>query len=211
MFSCGQRRYFLGRRICGTREYGKLRIPQLLIRTVDAKIAMDTIPARLEIRQPKAEMYQRQPHGILEIESRNVEVLIDNYPTRYDLGFRNMRDLAREWAARGRQAALKAIGQYAEDGDRLRQFHIPGNTIELIAVERAKNEPREIGLKPVRGPEFTVIPPELSIRYTAQEPELIVHPKRPEFNYFRGDVVIKMVQYPRVEIEWVGRQVDIQA
>jgi len=188
-----------------------MRIPQLLIRTIDAKIDLHTIPAQLEIRQRKADMFQRQPPGILEIESQNVQVLIDNYPTRYDLGFRNVIDLARDYAARGRQALLNAIGRYAEQGDRLRQFHVPGNTVARIAAENAKDEPREIGLKPVRGPEFTVIPPELSIRYTAREPELVVKPNPPEFTYTRGDVVIRMVQYPRVEIEWVGRELDILA
>ena len=93
--------------------------------------------------------------GKINIKQDKLEISVDNYPPRYDLGYKNIKDLRQQMVQTGKEQALKAIRETAETGDLLMDFQ--NNYIATIAAEQAFNrEDVEVQLQYIRSPEIDV-------------------------------------------------------
>ncbi|MFW5985574.1 MAG: DUF6470 family protein [Halanaerobiaceae bacterium] len=89
----------------------------------------------------------------IEITKKDAELEIDNYPSRFDLGYKNFRDRGQEFTQESQQKALKGIQKYARQGDQLMDFQ-NFNVADLAKAEMETELP-EITLKYVRMPEIS--------------------------------------------------------
>jgi len=185
-----------------------MNIPPLQIHQQRARIAIDTRPPFMEIKQNRAKLRIKQRRGELKIQHRDVRVQIDNYPARHDLGLKNNQDFMHDSAARARRIALEVTARYARQGDRMADSTKPGNSVEEIAYENSIPERKELFLKWVRGPEFSVIPASLEINYTPYRAGIEVGIEPPVIRPHRGKVNVSMMQYAKVEIDWPGHLLD---
>ncbi len=104
-------------------------------------------------RQNRTEIKNHK--GKIGIKQDKLEISVDNYPPRYDLGYKNIKDLRQQMVQTGKEQALKAIRETAETGDLLMDFQ--NNYIATIAAEQAFNrEDVEVQLQYIRSPEINV-------------------------------------------------------
>lgn len=66
---------------------------------------------------------------------------IDQTPCRASYGLYTQAELLRRTTALQKQTVLDAIGKIAADGNRLRRFDIPGNSIPEMAAEAYSTAP----------------------------------------------------------------------
>lgn len=98
---------------------------------------------RLDIPQPRMEMKVQLPE--LRLQARLPSVRIDVRPALEELGLRRPLTMARIYAERGRQAALRETARMAREGDALRDIHRGVSVVETTA-ERGQPRQRELNV-----------------------------------------------------------------
>lgn len=177
-------------------------IPKLEIRTQDARIGIQTTPGSWNMRQPKGELEITTDLGKVEIRQPTGILEIDQSQAWDALGVGSHRELLNNIYSEARQIALQGIARIVENGNRMYHIEWGGNPIADIAAEQAfeplggniLGEPSYDNVDihyTAREPEFEVTKAEAHIRYT---------PRKPQIEYTPGNVTIRMLQYPSVEI-----------
>ena len=99
----------------------------------------------------------------IEINRDQVEININNYPSQYDVGYRNPKDFITEYSQKSLQTGLGAIGQKAQIGDILMEFQ-ENDITDVVKLEQEIKQ-KEVGLSYRRSPEFEVNPGGLHIDF----------------------------------------------
>ncbi len=185
-----------------------MKIPQIEIRQQYARIEISTQPSRQEIRQKQADLEIKRSRGKLKMQHKDAKVEIDSYPSRYDLGYKNLRDFRKANIKLAEEAVMKRVAKYASQGDRMMKIEQKGNALQDVISEESTPAKKELGLKWLRGPEFNVIPAHLKINYAPGGVKINVKTNSPEFKFHRGKVDIRMAQYAEVEINWEGHYLN---
>lgn len=162
---------------------------QLNRKTILPKLEMERTPPQLEIRQSKGQL------------------TIDSTDYYYSIGRKNITTLMREYADRGRQAALEAIGKITAKGDRLADLKAPGNTIGELAADSRIQRKGELSWTPIEAPSirYEVIPVEMN--YTPGKVNYTPHNAIIDSEYIPGKVEFQVNQYPRVDISVIDVEV----
>src|SRR6056297_2496443 len=175
-----------------------MEIPQIKISQQYAKIEISTQSARQEIKQKQADLHIKQPRGKLMMKHRDVKVKINNYPSRYDLGYKNNFDFIRENAKLTKKTVMTEIAKKARQGDELMKIENKGNALQKVIKEDFTPDEKEIGLKWIRGPKFKVVSPDLKINFKSYDTQINVKINPPQYKFHRGEVNIRMAQYGEV-------------
>ena len=162
-----------------------LNMPTLDITQVSNKIGMNIKDPKTNISKQESKFEVNQQLGDMQINEDMVKVNVDNYPARYDLGYKNYKDFGKENAQKGIQISFSEIAKYARQGDQLMRIENGGNP--LVSQAKAENKPENKGvtLGWKRGPDFNVKEGNLEINY---------NPNKPTVNFQKGSV--------RSELDW---------
>lgn len=185
------------------------------ITTTDARIRIETMSAALERKSNNAKMEIKQNHALLEIETVKPKIKIDQYEAFASAGRKNNLDLALENAQIGYEKAMQYIAQKAADGDRLAAIHIKSDPIVEFA-ERASYTKRDFNIDfiPKARPKISVEEGEVNVQLAGgpnaffDSVQINFVPHRYDTNYVPGKVNIYMEQYPSVDIEYVGNNIN---
>ena len=113
---------------------------------------------------PQLEVQMQLPR--LEMEARLPRLSIDGRQARADIGLKPIDQVVREHAARGRQAALKAIAQTAREGDELARIELGGNPIAEQARRRGLRDAQlNVDVAPKHRVMIDVEPGEVAFRF----------------------------------------------
>ena len=85
--------------------------PRLDITQIPGKIGINQKPPSTRISQPQADLEIKQQQGNLNIKKDSVEIKVDNYPSRYDLGYRNIEDMLKDIKNKGQQVASEKAAE----------------------------------------------------------------------------------------------------
>ena len=154
-------------------------MPRIEITQIPNKIGLDVKKPETTISKRKSNLKIQQKAGDLEINFDKSEINVDNYPARYDLGYKNYKDFSSENAQKGKQAVLSKIVKYARQGDQLMKIENGGDPIVSQAKQNGKPTKKEVTLGWKRGPDFNVKKPNLKIEYG---------PNNPSVNFKKGSV-----------------------
>ena len=87
-----------------------------------------------------AEMTIRQPQADIQYRQKDAKIRIDQSEAFADAGLKPISQHIQEWAAKGRQQALKATAKAAKQGDQLMNIAKGGSDkIERIAKQNSED------------------------------------------------------------------------
>lgn len=130
----------------------------LYITQTYAKIGVERIPSRLEIKAEPARLDIHQRHAKINIDTELPKILIDQYEAFASAGLKNNMDIVKDGAQKGRQKCLEYIGKTAVDGDILAAIENDVNAIAEIAKrDLYKTHEFNIDCIPKVGPKITVV------------------------------------------------------
>lgn len=162
---------------------------KLDLQTTQAKVQLETTAATVEIRQSQGEL------------------TIDQYPCRYAIGLKNIADLARDFAALGRQTVMDTIGRLAQEGDQLARIQNKSNAIADIAASSTVSEVPDITYAYIPLPNIHYQANPVQFNPKDGKVNLTLQRGTVQGDYQPGSVDIQVTQYPSIEISTVDVRV----
>lgn len=183
-------------------------VGQLLkITSTPIKFEYNVEPAKLEMRGrpliPFAEVKTTQPQQ--KIHTENTKVNIDTYQARKSLGMYHTADAIKIESQKGIQNALKATGDAARLGWQISKNHQDGVNIAQLVQQKMMEQPDMVmKFLPEGGAELSWSPAVCDLSY--QKGNVQHQWERPnmQYEYIPGKISMDIVQYPSVQIEYVG-------
>jgi len=184
----------------------------LRIEQTYARIGLQIERAQLSIQQPKADIRMHQELPRLEIEKTPLQIQIDQQDCWNEVGLMDYRTLTGDNAKRAKQIAWEAIGKIAEEGNRLARIEDGGNPIVEMAVEISNPPPVDfnIDLIPKSRPKIDFIGGELHFHPVEGQVHLEVIPNKPIIEATQPKVTAYMLQWPSINIEYLGNNLDMR-
>lgn len=169
------------------------------------KYQLEVEPAHLEIRQdfiPDGEV-TREPSR-LSIQTKNIQVRLDTTEMRASLNQRTSSAFAKEYASRGWQQSLQAIGDAAQFGTAMGQIQ-DGVTIAQLVKQRMLQQPTTyMTFIPAVGPDISWEPAQIHEEYDPGSVRTDWQIMRNTMDYVPGKFEMNILQYPKVTIEYLG-------
>ncbi len=181
---------------------------QLLeITTVPAKYELEIEHARLEMRQdfqPSADVTQE--YARLHLKTQPAELHIDTYEARKSLGFASAKDIIYNGARKGAQSIQDKTRQYVEQGKQMAQIEKGIHVTDIVKREQSSklNPPLQTVFLPSASAEISYQEGSLHTSFDEGELEYNWDIMKNVMNYVPGSVRMKILEYPRVEIKYVG-------
>jgi hypothetical protein len=185
-----------------------MKMPQIKIEQRTGKIGLQIKKPQQSLRQEKSTLEIHQDVGKLKIKKDVVEVNVDNYPARYDLGYKNSSDMVKQSARQGKEAVIKAIGQYSQQGDQLMRIENKGKPLVQQAKQATQAGKKEIGLRWKRGPKINVKPHKLELDYKPNYPSIKSSMGSVATDLERGTVKVSLDQYNKLKISLTGNRLN---
>lgn len=179
------------------------------ITTTRAQIGINNTPAKLEIKQPKADVKMNITQPKMKIHSEQSKVNIDQYQCFAECGQKNDRDLIKDNAAFSKQKALQGIARIVKQGN---QSAAIGNGVDPTPSQAKENaygmfeKDFDIGVIPKSRPKITFTGGKVDIKATPGEVNVNVKTNKPNINYTRGKLEVYLKQKNSINIEYVGRK-----
>lgn len=188
-----------------------MKLPQIQIRTTDAKIDLQIHEPKQYIKQPKATQSIEQPAAILDIETKRGILKIDSSQARRDIGMIGPIESSNNYAEKGKQLALQGAARRAKEGRQLMESAGKGQgraPIQNIAKQNHgphRPGPYNIKFVPSIGSvKINYTPGTTEVNFTPQKPKIDVQVNKPIHDYTQGKVTGTMISRPDVEIDVVG-------
>ena len=181
----------------------------LIINQTHAKIGIERVPGRLEIRTRNAVLELHQEQAKVNIQTELPKIEIDQREAFADIGLKSYRDLAKEMVQMAYQNVMQYIAKTASDGDRLAAIELGGNPLADIAERDAFPE-KEFGYDyiPKTRPKISLQEGKVHIDVEPRGVEANYIPGDVEFNFIPTKINIYMRQYNSISFEYKGTKVD---
>ena len=176
------------------------------------KITTTPMDASLEIKNAQLKyssdnispQYNRSDAKV-KISTKNISVKLDSFEARKSMGIVSAKGLMYNMADAGRQAISELTGRYATEGNRMAKA-FKGETIPDIVMSRINpNFSMELKLLPSSPLEIDWEAPQANFEYVPGNLNINWETNRREMEYIPGSVKMVINQYPKVNIEYVGR------
>ncbi|MGG3887086.1 DUF6470 family protein [Brevibacillus panacihumi] len=189
-----------------------MAIAQIRMESTFARLGLNINKPIQEIRQPTAKMNLSQVPAKLEIEQARIELSIDSSQARANIGIMTSMQFSDSNAAHGKQKAMQAIAEKAQEGDRLMRIYTKENAIANISREKGMRA-LEGGYTPPAASadegvdiQFQLKPVVIQVQRNGMTMKPVTKP--PELSYTPGKVEPYMIQYNSLKIDVVGGQFD---
>ena len=110
-----------------------------------AQIGVRSSPARMQISKPEGQMTIQSTTPQMQLDTQMPRFTVPRQRINNESGLAGPLSFARQFAGKGRQAALGAIATYAAEGDQIANHRIPGDKSIPMMV---KNKMRRYFQKP---------------------------------------------------------------
>lgn len=185
-----------------------MRLPQIQIRTTDAKIELEISKPKQHIEQPRATQTIEQPAAVIEIRTTRGVLKIDSSQARQDIGMVGPLESSANYAEGGKQGVLEGIARRAREGRQLMENAGKGQgrkTIQNIAKQNhGPHRPGPYNIKfvpSVGSVKIDYTPGTTEINTERREPIIDAKVNKPIHEYTPGKVTGTMVQNPSVDID----------
>ena len=182
-----------------------MEIPKIQIQTTQAKLGLTIQQPNQKIQQQQAEMKIQQPAAELSIRTTEGELYQDASQARRDIGMISSMEMTRNYAEKGKQAALAGVARRAREGDQLMSIEKGGNAIYSIIDAKTGPQNKKMGIKFIPGGDSvknTYTPATVDIQIQKNDPKIEVQINKPIHHYTPGNVNIDLIQNPSIQIDW---------
>lgn len=154
-------------------------------------------PPKLNITRQKGGMEMRTTQG---------ELRMDTLQTRRSAGLRTSAMVMEDAAAEGHKVALETSGRITEEGNRMAQININSDPFSEIAIQNTTAPTQTaIAFIPSVRPSINWIPANVQLNYTPDKMDYDWKTfQSSKYDYIPGEFKINVVQYPKVEIRYLG-------
>lgn len=184
-----------------------MRLPQIQIRTTDAKIDLHITKPQQYIKQPKATQHIEQPAAILDINTTRGILKIDSSQARRDIGMIGPLESSANYAEKGKQGALKGIARRAKEGRQIMENSGKGQGRSIMQnIAKQNHGPHRVQFNikfvpSVGSVKIDYTPGTTDVNIQRREPIIDAKVNKPIHEYTPGKVTGTMVQRPEVDID----------
>jgi len=182
-----------------------MEIPKIQIQTTQAKLGLTIQQPNQKIQQQQAEMKIQQPAAELSIRTTEGKLYQDASQARRDIGMISSMEMTRNYAEKGKQAALAGVARRAREGDQLMSIEKGGNAIYSIIDSKTGPQNKKLGIKFIPSGDSvknTYTPATVDIQVQKNDPKIDVQIHKPIHQYTPGNVNIDLIQKPFIQIDW---------
>ena len=183
------------------------------IRTTNALIGVNRTPAKLDIKQPQAEVDRKITHAQVNVELSLPKIQIDQTQAFAESGLKKPLDLTAEIAQYSKSKMEESTGRIAEQGDALTDIHTGADVIADQALYNAYDQfstEYNMVTMPRSRPEITVIEGDLDIKVKEGTIDEQTEIRRPEINNKAGKVEVYLKQRNSISMKYVGDSFDMK-
>jgi hypothetical protein len=187
--------------------------PFLRMESKFAKLGLNIIKGEQTINQSPAEITIEQPHAELSIETIKGKLSIDQSKAWEDMDLKSIKKRIEEFAQNGFQDNMEGIARNAQQGDQLMKIENKGNVIAIQAESNSRSRELEFNIGWVPSPfsvRISYEPAILNINWKLNNPIITAKVNKPHIEYVSGKVSGEMLQYPELNIEVVGLNINTQ-
>lgn len=184
-----------------------MNIPQIQIRTTDAKLGLNISDPKQIIRQPKATQHIEQPAVILEMHTTRGVMRIDSSQARRDVGLIGPLESAANFASEGHQKAMQGIARRVREGNQKMDIAHNSNAIASIAKTNSFPVQAKLGIDfipSVGSVKLDYTPAQLDINTQIQKAKISSQVNKPIHEYTQGKVSGYMIKNPSIDIDVIG-------
>jgi len=177
---------------------------QITSRPIEYKLEIER--ARLEYNQDFLPMAKTKIEpGKLEVNTRNAQVRLNTMDARRSLGHATTMDMSKKQFDKGKESISKTTRVYVDIGNDMSRIN-EGVTIADIFAQKVLGEQPVLftAFLPSTGAEISWIPHEISTRVSESEVSFDWKTMRNIMNYVPGSVRMTILEWPSIEIEYIG-------
>lgn len=186
----------------------------LSIQTTDTQLGIHRTPGKWNIESQNATLHFRTKQAKVKLNTELPMVVIDQYECFATAGLKNNYDLTKSLAQKAYQQVMEYIGKTASDGNALAAIENGGNPIRDIAVRDAYPE-HTFGIDsiPKARPKITITGG-VDIEWEGANHGARIgiegqyNPGFLSIDYRPSDIEIYVRQYPKINIEYLGSEID---
>lgn len=181
-----------------------MSVPQIQLQSTPARISISSQKAQQTIRQPKAEQTIQQPQAKISMEQKPGKLTINQTNAWHNLDLKNVLVRTEELVGIAKNIWMDGIVRVSQEGDELMRIENGGDP---IASQAKRNSGYDFTFQPGGLPAHELVnldyeAGKTNIELTPQKPIIRSTPHKPEHTYKPGDLIIRMAQYPELQIDW---------
>ncbi len=185
---------------------------QLLnITSTPMKYELKIEPGRLEMNNPDLiPKFSAQTEPLeLKIESNNIKVKLDTYESRKSLGIMSVGDSIEANAKNSVKEFQRYVRNVVEIGDELGNKE-EDRTISEVVQQKMFEQPQLYTMfLPSGGVEISWEPNSVNFSFTPSETNYEWEEPKTELTYIPGSIRLEILEFARVEIEYMGEPIYI--
>lgn len=177
----------------------------LQITTTPMKYELVIEPARLEYQQdfmPRAKVETTDSE--LKIRTSPTVLRLDTYEARRSLGFATVGDRIRQAAQKGGSSIRKYTTEAKEMGKEMSNIHEDVTIAQIIRQKMLEQPEMYTAFLPSAGAEISWEPGSISLNYRPQQTDYDWQIKDNPLVYIPGSIRVKIVEFAKVNIEYLG-------
>lgn len=168
------------------------------------KYQIKTTAAALRVQQTHGKLNTQTSAGRLEQRQQHPQVRMDTVQLRSSLGYKNMPDFMNDAAQRGSAAALRAIRDYAEFGNSIKNIQNGANIPDAMFSRQMQRAQGELVIVPLSPPNISFTQGGVETQFTPTEVQNTWTPGSVQLEFVPGSIDFKMVQYPEINFNFMG-------
>jgi len=179
----------------------------LQMRTTPIVLEMTVSKAKLEVSSEQPSCTMTRTKGTLQIEHTPPKLNIDTYEARSSMDLKSCARSVQDFGAQGVQAGYEATARIAEEGNMLMDIQNKGNTIGEIAYQNMQSSlDTALAFLPSVPADISWDPQQLNMQYEMDKLSFDWRTKQlPEMQYTPASVEFHVKQYPKLEIQYIGK------
>jgi len=182
----------------------------LRIHTQNAQIGISQTPGQLNINQGNHIFNLRATDPKIHIQQEDPVLHIDQSQCFAEAGLKSSRQLSQYYANKGKQTALRAAAQIADEGRAMANIQ---NGVIISKLAQKKSKPKETSYNfdmiPKSRPEINIQRGRIDINYEKGNISLHSPYRGTDISYNKGNTNIYLKQKDYINIEYIGKTVDI--
>lgn len=176
----------------------------LKITSLPIKYQYNVERARLQYNNDRGSFSATKKNGYFDMKARNVQMRIDSYEQRRSMGLKSPAAATSDEAQKGMQVAREAVARYVDMGNQMSNAHKGANIPDILWSRMQQDATGELTFVPVSPLDMSWEPAQLDINYTPATLNFDWRAAKNTIEFIPGKFTMNIVQYPKVEIEYIG-------
>lgn len=182
----------------------------LRIHTQDAQIGLKQTQGQFHIQQGNHIFNLRAKEPKIYLHQEEPVLLIDQRQCFSEAGLKSNAEISRLYAAKGRQAALRATAEIANEGRAMANIQ---NGVIIGRLAKRKSQPKErqynFDMIPKSRPDIDLQRGRIDISFQKGDISVDSPYRGADIYYSKGDTKVYLKQKNYINIEYIGKNVDI--